>query len=166
MRSKARLPGLGMALSTLFGGLALLATAPALADPAAQPGNGLMRFPNVIVKIATPEQLQQAVRVDSRGTQGMRAYIDPETNELRDQFPEEMHFTPQAVTKSARGKSSFAKSVVSSMPGVGMEVDEDAMSYSVVSRDPTGKINMQCVTGEKAALSAMLKPAKEDRHDH
>jgi hypothetical protein len=167
MRTKARLPGLGLAFSTLFGGMALLAAVPALADPAAQSEAGLLRLPNVRFQAATPLQIQQAARLDGRITAGMRAYIDPESNELRDQFPEEMHFTPEAVSKRARAKGSFAKSSLA-LPGggVGMEVDEDAMSYSVVSRDSLGKIHMQCVTGEKAALSAMRKPVKEDRHDH
>jgi hypothetical protein len=162
MKSKARRPACGLAVSVL-----LLAGAPlAHAQTANAPGNkGALQFSNVRVLTASPEMKAQAERSDG-AMRGMRAYIDPETNELRDQRPEEMHMGPEAMGKAARAKGALPKGLVSPSGGKVMEVDESLMSYSVVSRDAAGRARMQCVTGEQAAFAALLKPAREDRHGH
>lgn len=164
MRSKSRQPGFGWAFSAMLGCSALLAGT-AQADTAAHPAAGALQLPNVRMQMATPRLLEQAAR-STGASQGMRAYINPETNELRDQTPEEM-FMAAPVVKAARAKT-LAKAAASPSGGVVMETDEDMMSYSVVSRDASGKLNSQCVSGEKSALQALTRApgAKEHRHDH
>lgn len=164
MRSKLRLPGSGWALSAAVGCAALAAGLPAQAGNAAHPAAGVLRMPNVRVEMATPSQVQQAARIDASAP-GMRAFIDPETNELRDPRPEEMLAPPEAMSRS-RAKAAVAKTFASPKGGRVMEVDESVMSYSLVSRDAAGRARMQCVTGEQAALAALAKPAQEDRHGH
>jgi len=166
MRSKSRQPGFGWALSAILGCSALLAGIPAQADPAAHPAAGALQLSNVRLHAATPRQLQQAARIDGGATQGLRAYINPETNELRDQNPEEM-FMAEPVIKAARSKTA-AKAMASPTGGVVMETDESMMSFAVVSRDAKGKISSQCVAGEKSAVEALARGpvAKEHRHDH
>jgi hypothetical protein len=162
MKSKARRPACGLAVSAL-----LLAGAPlAFAQTAQAPAsNGALQFPNIRVLTASPEMKAQAARSDG-AMRGMRAYIDPETNELRDQRPEEMLAGPEAMGKSTRAKAAMPKGLVSPSGGKVLEVDESVMSYSLVTRDASGRSHMQCVTGEQAALAALVKPAKGDRHDH
>lgn len=163
MRSKARLPGFGMALSVLLCGTAV--ALPAQAENAARPA-GQLQFPNVTMAPATPQQMQQAARIDGRGTQGLRAYIDPETNQLRGQAPEERFQTPEMSAAKSRSKATLIARP-SATGGVLMEVDESVMSYSMVTRGAGGKIVMQCVTGEEAARAALLRGfVKEDRHEH
>lgn len=163
MRSKARLPRLGMALSVLLCGTAI--ALPAQAENATQTA-GLLRLPNVTFAPATPQQMQQAARIDGRGTQGMRAYIDPESNELRGQSPEERFMTPEVSVGKSRAKAGLVMRP-SATGGVLMEVDESVMSYSLVKRNASGKVEMQCVTGEQAARAALLRPfTKEDGHEH
>ena len=166
MRSKSRLPASGRAFSALLSGVALLAGAQvAFADTTANPSAGVLRLPNVRIVTPTDGQRAAMARLDaSSGQSAVRAYKDPLTGELRDQTPEEMMEggLSKAVTKPA------AKSFTSPYGGTIMPLDDSYMSNSVVTKDATGRLRMQCVTGAETASDIVLKgkAVKEQRHDH
>ena len=162
MRSTTRRP-LGLAQAALLSAVAFLGSGSALAQSGAQAANGIMQFKNARMEQATPQQIEQLSRIV--GTAGMRAYVDPATGELRDQTPEE---AAGAATKSATAFRSF-KSVVSASPFGGLiaEVDDDTfMVNNVVTRDASGKLRMQCVTGAEGIGAPLRGAGKEHGHAH
>jgi hypothetical protein len=93
----------------------------------------------------------------------MKAYRDPDTGKLRrptaDDLLAEAAAAPAPtvpnvrVTTTADGRRSA-------------QLDESFMSYSVVRRDASGKLDEQCVTGEQQALKALAGRFDKKEHDH
>ncbi len=84
---------------------------------------------------------------------GAMIFIDPITKEIRAPLPGEVQAltggSSNAVTASATLTESF------SLPGggVGLMLDASTMVYMTVTKGPDGKLNQECVTGEKAAAT-------------
>ena len=138
-------------------GAVLLACAPlAQADT--------LQLPNVRIITPTDAQRTAMSKWDAQAASGsMRAYKDPESGELRSQTPEE------AVAAGGHSKSAARGEPISftSPYGGTIMLDESYMINSVVTRDASGKVQMQCVTGGNAALEMLMtKSVKEHRHDH
>lgn len=157
MRGGARrAPWLMVASLAVFGPAVAFAV-----QPAAAPADGLMKFEHVRVVnapiAATTMQAPQA---------GMRAYIDADTGALRAPTSEEL----KAASAEKSGAQSPAQSrrlrvapLTATMApeggGVGMELDESFMQYSVVVRQPDGSFGEVCVTGaDKAAEIVKNRP--------
>lgn len=141
--------------------LALVAGLTQAAEPAAalKSRDGLLVLPNVTVTMATEAQRAQApLAVSSKA----RAFKDSESGQLRMPTIEERQAMaaepeedagPVAVQRLTNG-SLVAR------PGAA------AMSYSVVRRDASGKLDTACVTGPTAAAKAMTGTVSHKGHDH
>ena len=141
----------------------LIVAAPAViaAAPEFPSAGGLLVLPNVRVEMA-----QQPVDGKSMlGRQnGMKAYKDRETGQLRKVTPEEMQEEAQSTPPD--NNAANARVTTSASGGKSAQLDESFMSYAVVRKGADGKVDMQCVTGEsqlKAALKGQVV-AKEHRH--
>lgn len=166
MRSKANLPGSGMVVS---GALLLAAAQVAVAAPPALPHDGgLLRLHNVRIETAGPSQAVAPARQGpAAGQAGLRAFIDPESGELRAQTPEEMM---EAAAVKHAPMSSEAKSVfLTPSGGIAAALDESHLSHAIVTRDAAGKVSMQCVTGDTRSAGDRVRQGlagKGHRHDH
>jgi hypothetical protein len=125
----------------------------------------LLQLPNVRVINATPAQRSAMSKWDAQSASAsMRAYKDPETGQLREQSPEEAAKEGGLSKSAARGEPI---NITSPYGGTIMALDDSFMVNSVVTRDASGKMLMQCVTGGNPALEAVKsRSAKEHRHDH
>lgn len=166
MRSKAKVPGPG----TVISGVLLLAGAQVAlaAPPVLHHEGGLLKLHNVRIEAASPSQAAEAARKGPvAGQAGLRAFIDPQSGELRAQTPEEMM---EAATVKAAPMSGAAKSVfLTPAGGIAAMLDETYMSNAIVTKDASGKAHMQCVTEDPKATSRRVlegHAAKGHRHDH
>lgn len=168
MRTKVNVPRSGIALSVLLQGLIFAAGAQcAFAAPVAQPVDaGLLKLANVKIVTATPQQVE-AIAAPTKSTTktGVRAYKDHETGKFREQTPEEM---VEEAAASAAMPSPSAAVVSTSKGGVAVMLDESFMSNAVVTKDTSGKLQMECVTGSGATAKALVndKSVKGHGHDH
>ena len=79
-----------------------------------------------------------------------------------------------ALTGAVQASGTSARQTIDQGPGKGLMLVLDpaaANVYSVVTKRPDGKLNMECVSGEKAANKAVLtgtvqmRPVKEEVSD-
>jgi hypothetical protein len=160
-------------------GTAALAAEPSkkAAAPAAQATAPV--YEHVKVVNATPELLAQIAAERQSKAAGMRAYVDG-NGQLRAATAEDLAAeaaTPQARTALARSAAPQARgAAVSTVPtraslsgstakarsagvGVGVQLDDSTMAYSVATIGPDGKLKEDCVTGQPngpAALKAAV----------
>lgn len=96
----------------------------------------------------------------------MRVVKDPVTGLLRAPTNEELkaQLQQEARARGARAASAGQVGIISrTAPSLvrradgsrKLELTEDSMTYSVMSRNPDGSLNMNCVTGEDAAERAL-----------
>lgn len=114
---------------------------------------------------------------------GLRVVRDPVTGQLRAPTAEEATAMDErdAAARAAQPAAAPATGAAeSAVPmefrqsnGVRYRVGDTFLSYSVVKRSADGTLDLQCVTGEEAALkllkapqSATAKPAKGADHAH
>ena len=162
MRQKQRAALNSVVRLVLLGAAAACAQA-ASADPAAlRSEGGLLVLPNVRV-----EKSSQPVdgRAGARDA-GMKAYKDHETGQLRKANPEELQDEAQAAP--AANNAAGAQVTVSPEGRKSAALDESFMSYAVVRKGDSGKLDTFCVTGEAQAARVLKGAAmpKEDRHAH
>ena len=134
----------------------------------------------VVVNMAATRQLNAPAKKQAPATQaGMRAYIDPQTKQLRGPTPEELA-QEAAASKSAlaRNLKSAAASEAGAVPAsstlrrpdgsVSVQLGDEFMSYEVARKAPDGTVTHECVgqqPGEKAALSAVFGKHEERSHE-
>ena len=155
MRYPIRRPARGTALAA---SLALVFSLPCLADSSAaspQPVASHVQFLS-----GTPAQVEMLSRRAPQQA-GMRAFKDPETGLFREATPEDVPSTAKAATVHPARVATANRS-----GGLSVMLDEGFMSNTVARKDAAGRINLQCVTGEDAATTAISgQAAKEHRHD-
>lgn len=170
MKTKARVPSPGIALSRILQGLAAVALAQgAIAAPPALPHEGgLLTLSNVRIESASTRQLADVARAAPAAQAGVRGYKDKQSGRLREQTPEEM-ISEAAESAAAFAPSFGAKSMFTPAGGgIAIELDDTFMTNAVASRDASGRLRMQCATGEAPTQDRLLKVGarKEHRHDH
>lgn len=99
---------------------------------------------------------------------GMRVVKDAQTGQLRAPTADEFKAmqAQENAARSAKKKnlgilshSEEPKMVRHKRGGLKMELTEDTMVFSVVTRNADGSLAMQCVTGADAAQKAVNQPA-------
>jgi hypothetical protein len=144
--------------------VALLGAGAAGAADRASPASskdGLMTFPNV--RVVNAPQLATAP-VPQAPQAGLRAYIDPETGQLRQPTQEELLAESQAgqLAKSLRQQSvQQGTEFVTPSGAIGMYLDDSFMSYSVVQKTESGALAEFCVVGPEQAAKVMNLKAPE-----
>lgn len=167
MKTKVNVPRSGIALSVLLQGLIFAAGAQvAFAAPAAQPAEtGLLKFTNVKIERATPQQVQAAAQKTNASKNAVRAFKDKDSGRLRDQTPEEM--VEDGIASAAAAPSEPTAIIDGPHGGVAAILDESFMSNAVASKDANGNLHLDCVTGKAATGKALVngKAVKGHRHD-
>ena len=116
---------------------------------------------------------------------GMRIVRDPVSGQLRAPTPEEAQAMDAQEAKSRAEKAAANAGTSKESPApmefrqangsVRYRVGDAFLSYSVVTRNADGSINMQCVTGKDAAEKLVLSPKRamstpaatpDKEHDH
>jgi hypothetical protein len=169
MRLKANTPRSGVTVSRVLQGLTFMAIAQcASAAPTSLPSEeGVLKLSNVKIQTATPQQIA-AINAPAKpaAKPGFRAYKDPVTGNLIEQ-PDENVNEPQAT--SALSKSGFApgaKAVSTSKSGKAILLDDSFMSNAIVTKNASGKLDLDCVTGDHAKSLPNSKTAKAHKHDN
>jgi hypothetical protein len=173
MRTKITVPRSGTVLSVLLKSLVLAAGVQcAFAAPVAQPAQtGLLQLSNVRIQAATPQQIEAlAAQKKATGKTELRAFKDHESGNFREQTPEEMNEggAPSAARSAGPSADPSGIAIATSKGGVAMMLDESFMSNAVVTKDASGKLQMDCVVGTGAAKQALVngKTVKGHGHDH
>ena len=135
----------------------------AFTDPATLP-----TFEHSRVVNATPEQLAALAReaANSAHVVGQRAYVNPNTRQLRPAFPEDLAAEAAAAPATSEGATPVASTTDEGARG--MALDESFMSYAVARIEPDGSVKQDCVENqpnEKAALQAAAAAPGVDSHD-
>jgi hypothetical protein len=104
----------------------------------------------------------KAVGAPASAAGGLVVFIDPVTGKIRQPDAAEIGrlVSPEGV------KLEPKKPLVTKQgPGgaVGVVLDSSYESYMVVTRQPDGRLAMECVTGEKAAQDAVTNGAKSSK---
>jgi len=110
--------------------------------------------------------LAMSTGASAQEASGMRVVKDPVTGLLRAPTNEELKAQLQQEAK-ARGAGAASPSQVGIVSRTTptlvrradgsrkLELTEDSMTYSVMTRNPDGTLNMNCVTGEDSAERAL-----------
>jgi hypothetical protein len=125
----------------------------------------LMKFENVRVVNATPEQLAQVAR-EQKQSSGMKAWVDPASGVLRAATPEELK--ADAAAQPAVTDSAAAPEVFVAGNARGVALDESHMAHAVVHVGADGKLQQACIEdqpNEKAALAEFENAPEVDRHE-
>ena len=109
------------------------------------------------------------------GQDGQTVFKDPKTGELRNPTAEEakqlndLRAAQRAAAINERKVSGAPPANVATMQRNGVVqafLDEDSISYSVMTRNSAGELVLQCVTGANAAKEAMLTSAGTESKGH
>jgi len=120
-----------------------------ITDPATLP-----KFAHVVVVNATPAQIAAKARSRSSLAMGQRAYVDPETKQLRPAFAEELAAEAAATPSNAVESAAPVVTVLANGTKVA-KVDESYMTYAVARIDASGSIKQECVTDKPSAEAAL-----------
>jgi hypothetical protein len=108
---------------------------------------------------------------------GQTVFKDPQTGEFRNPTAAEakqlndLRAAQRAAANNERRVSGAPPANVATMQSNGVKqafLDEDSISYSVMTRNAAGELVLHCVTGANAAKAAMLTPVvtKSKGHQH
>ena len=90
---------------------------------------------------------------------GQRVYVDPQTRQISAPTDSQVQALNQAISKgSASFRPAQPTRIVSIYGMEGMLLDESTMSFSVASKDASGKVSFQCVDGKEKAEKALQQP--------
>lgn len=123
----------------------------------------LMKFENVRVVNATPEQLARVAR-EHKSANGLTAWVDPASGVLRAATPEELKTDADAQPVVAEE----AARVLTAGNARGVTLDESSMAHAVVRINADGKVEQACIEdqpNEKAALAKFVNAPEVDRHE-
>jgi hypothetical protein len=159
-----------LAMSSLASAADQPAKAPAITDPAT-----LMKFDNVRVVNATPEQI--AAAQNTAASSGMKAYADA-NGTLR--APTQADVDAEAASASAKvaapaaaKRSTFAarsaSTTITTAKGIQLEAaTAEDMSYAVAVVGKDGKLKQMCIEGQpgdQAALAKAESAQEVDTHE-
>ena len=168
MRLKVTTPRSGVTVSQVLQGFIFITGAQlASAAPPSPPSDaGLLKLPNVKIQTATPQQISAInAPVKPAAKPGFRAYKDPVTGNLVEQ-PDDVVDEPQAGPSLAKSASaSGAKVIGTAKGGRAIMLDESFMSNAVVTKNASGKMDMECVTGDHVESLPNRKTVKGHNHD-
>jgi hypothetical protein len=116
----------------------------------------------------TPQIRNQAVAKAASGADGMMAFIDPETGQIREPEAWEAEQLARTQAEAAKqraltlrgGRRERRATLYHPSGAVGMEVGEDQMSYSIASVNSDGTLSMDCLPGRQAAEKRVKSSAK------
>ncbi|MES2101913.1 MAG: hypothetical protein V4569_18965 [Pseudomonadota bacterium] len=106
---------------------------------------------------------------------GQTVFKDPKTGEFRNPTAEEakqlndLRAAQRAAAVNARKVSGAPPANVAARQSNGVVrafLDEDSISYSVMTRNAAGELVLQCVTGANAAKEAMVTSATTESKGH
>ena len=123
----------------------------------------LMKFENVRVVNATPEQLAMIAR-EQKSKSALTAWVDPASGVLRAATPDELQ--ADAATQPAVSESTAR--VLTAGNARGVTLDESSMAHAVVRINADGSLEEACVEGqpnEKTALAQFVNAPEVDRHE-
>lgn len=119
------------------------------------------------------------VKKNSPSAEGVRVFMDPETHKIRQPTQEEIRNLSHRVagpakTVAAAGIDAAPQVLRGPEEAIGLEMDENSMSYMVATKSSKGQVAFDCVTGKKAAtarvdinkespISAAKKGTADDR---
>lgn len=113
------------------------------------------------------------------GQDGQTVFKDPVTGKLRNptaveaQQLNDLRKAQREAAATARKAAGLPQTDVARLQNNGVVaafVGEDSISYSVMTRDASGQLVLQCITGADSAKQAMSSPvtvteSKEHQHD-
>ncbi|MDB5907766.1 MAG: hypothetical protein JWP34_1880 [Massilia sp.] len=109
------------------------------------------------------------------GQDGQTVFKDPQTGKLRNPTAEEakqlndLRAAQRAAGANERKASGAPQANVARLQANGVVqafVDEESISYSVMTRNAAGELVLQCVTGATAAKEVMSTPATTESKEH
>jgi hypothetical protein len=162
-RKNAVLPR-AVRLALMQGAFVAGAQAALAASPQLPSEGGLLVLPNV--KVENAAKPVDGTVSKAAATSGMKAYRDAETGKLRRPTPDDL--LAEAAAAPAPAAAPSARITTSANGRRSAQLDESFMSYAVVNRNASGKLDMQCVTGEEQAQKALAGDVagKEQGHAH
>jgi hypothetical protein len=100
----------------------------------------------VLAAVAAP---QESAKKPAEKTPGVVVFIDPATGKIRQPDPSEIG----ALTAPAGPVAPRTPATQLQGPNgaVGIKLSGESLTYMVVTKTPDGKLDMDCVTGEKTA---------------
>lgn len=113
--------------------------------------------------------LSLPLAASAAGQEGMIAVRDPQTGQLRAPTAAELAtLRAQGAAMQQPALKTAPAAVVRRADGtLQKQLGEDAMVYTVVTRDAAGKLQRHCVEGEDAANAATLEaPAASNHKEH
>ena len=127
-------------------------------------------FEHVRVVNATPEQLAALARSanTSEYAAGQRAYVDPETKQLRPAFPEELAAEAKAAAAVVAPQATAPVETTTESGATSVTLDDSYMSYAVARKEPNGSVKQDCIENqpsEAAALNAAAAAPGVDSHE-
>ena len=125
---------------------------------------------NVVFVNATPAQIGRFEASMTQSNAGVRAYIDPETRQLRPATQAELNeaaasqarvAAPSAAKRSAgfAAASSGPVAVKLANGAKKLVLDESYLSYAVATIGPDGKVKAECVEQQPNAAAALRAAA-------
>jgi hypothetical protein len=108
------------------------------------------------------------------GQEGQTVVKDQVTGQLRAPSAEEAKEFHDMAAQMRSANASERKAKPGKTPGtvtrqangsVQAILDDESISYSVMTRNAQGELVLQCVTGATAAAATMSTPSKEHQHD-
>jgi hypothetical protein len=123
----------------------------------------LMKFENVRVMNATPEQIAMLAN-EHKSSAGLTAWVDPASGVLRAATPDEL--AAQAAAEPAQTTDLGETYALGDARG--RSLDESHMAHAVVRVDADGKLEQACIEdqpSEVAALAKFVNAPEVDSHE-
>ncbi|HKW85349.1 MAG TPA: hypothetical protein VJN68_16495 [Burkholderiaceae bacterium] len=132
------------------------------APPQLPSEGGLLVLPNV--KVENAAKPIDGMASKTAATSGMKAYRDAETGKLRRPTADDL--LAEAAATPAPAAAPSARITTGANGRRSAQLDESFMSYAVVSRNASGKLDLQCVTGEEQVRKALAGAIDRKEHAH
>ena len=85
----------------------------------------------------------------------VKVFIDPVTGQIRQPTGAEIGALSEPKAEAVQSQPTL---IAGPGGGVGVVLDDSTMMYMVVTKSPDGKLDMDCVTGDKAAANRIANP--------
>jgi hypothetical protein len=94
---------------------------------------------------------------EQKKTEGKAAkvFIDPVTGQVRQPTAAEINTLSEPKAVAVQSQPTL---IAGPGGGVGAVLDDSTMMYMMVTKTPDGKLDMDCVTGDKAAANRLANP--------
>ena len=161
MKSRNRLPRRAAVLAAASAiALVSASSLAGAATPQLASKDGLLVLPNVKIVAVTPAQAEGLAKAPGHRENGLKAYKDKDTGQLRKANPEEL--LDEAVAAARSNDASTVEVHSSPLGGQVAVLNDSFMSDLVVHKTADGKFEEQCVTGDEAAKRALVSTTKKE----